>query len=51
MRRTTWPLRSVVWMRDDALAAAAVHREFLDRRELAVAVFGRGQDQALSDPG
>ena len=35
--------------RDDALPAAALHREIVDRRSFAVAVLGRGQDQAFAD--
>ena len=46
-RATIWPLRSRHLHGDDALAAATVHREFLDRRELAVAVLRGGQDHAL----
>ena len=48
-RRPSRPLRSVVCMRDDALAAAACDRVLLERRELAVAVRGGRQDRPLAD--
>src|SRR4030095_6191795 len=35
--------------RDDALAAAAVLREVLERRELAVTVRGRREDEPVTD--